>query len=492
MLLPRDELTVTMWVRMDSDVSSAGCLLSFFADPGVQPVTAATNNTALLATPEPLPSYYYEFALLDPRSLRVAVRERTDLTWREPALHTHASLNDGEWNHIAVTWRSSDGAATVYRNGQLVFSTDALSTGGHGVGRRLAARGTIVVGQAVVGPAVHQQTPVFAPGMGFVGEIQNVRVYRRVLGSHSGIDGILADMRWPFGGAGSGAPVGHQHLLLYWRFSSAFFAGTLTGGNGATASVVLSNTPVTNLASPVDPNALVASDPEVLRQQRNYTGTTSVTGVSIGGGAAAALQALSSSSPSSSLLPSSSAVALSPCVEDAVWYFSTPADFFKPATPGGGDGGVRAVINGSSSLVEFYDGRLQFEMMQASSAGVLRSARGAVEIYSEASPYVISHLISDELLPPHSSGGSENAGSDPWSRFSVVLREDMGWVREPSGSGPLTTEEMRTALGSATAIRIRGDAFVCDATGDGREAVYVNHVRLESAAAQRVQALPDP
>ena len=50
--------------------------------------------------------------------------------------------------------------------------------------------------------------------------------------------------------------------------------------------------------------------------------------------------------------------------------------------------------------------------------------------------------------------------------------------------------EMLAVLGSATAIRIRGDAYVCDASGDGREAVYVNNLRLESPAAAAVLNLP--
>jgi len=54
----------------------------------------------------------------------------------------------------------------------------------------------------------------------------------------------------------------------------------------------------------------------------------------------------------------------------------------------------------------------------------------------------------------------------------------------------VTQAEMLAVLGSATAVRIRGDAYVCDASGDGREAVYINNLRLESPSAAAVLRLP--
>ena len=44
-------------------------------------------------------------------------------------------------------------------------------------------------------------------------------------------------------------------------------------------------------------------------------------------------------------------------------------------------------------------------------------------------------------------------------------------------------------LSSATAIRIRGDHWICDANGDGQEATYINHVRIESPQLKRVEEL---
>ena len=69
------------------------------------------------------------------------------------------------------------------------------------------------------------------------------------------------------------------------------------------------------------------------------------------------------------------------------------------------------------------------------------------------------------------------------------MREDFSWISEPSGN-LLTQQDMISVLGSATAIRIRGDAYVCDALGDGREAVYINNIRLESPSTSAVLQLP--
>jgi hypothetical protein len=48
---------------------------------------------------------------------------------------------DGKWHHIAVTWRSSDGATTLYDNGREVWSVT------RGRGRSIPPEGTLVVGR---------------------------------------------------------------------------------------------------------------------------------------------------------------------------------------------------------------------------------------------------------------------------------------------------------------------------------------------------------
>merc|ERR1712072_943647 len=140
-----------------------------------------------------------------------------------PALDTGVSLNDGEWNHVVVTWTSASGHARLFKNGEPVFDT---ATSGHGPyqrGEMLLKRGRIAVGQGLI----DAETGELSQENGFVGDLQNIRVYRRDI---SRGQGVVYDMLWPFQ-TGAGAPTGHEHLLLYWRFSSAYFTWDGEQGN---------------------------------------------------------------------------------------------------------------------------------------------------------------------------------------------------------------------------------------------------------------------
>jgi hypothetical protein len=437
--LPRAELSVSRWMR-SSYVSLAGILVSFVA-------AAAGNNNAERAGNSGDP-YHYEFALYDQRSLRVVIKDRTDGTWRIPALDTGVSFNDGEWNHLVVTWSSSSGRVRLFKNGASVFDSSTSGGGPYKKGALLYARGRIAAGQGMV----RAETLEFSAHNGFVGDLQNLRVYRRDISMRSG---FTTDMLWPFQ-LGAGAPRGHGHVLLYWRFSSAYFEGDgqqqqQEEDNG----FVLSNVSIVNIAENAEANS---PDPAISPGLDVYRGITSPTGTKIGGGVASAGATLSS------------------CVEDDSWYFSAPSAFVTPTT-------FTTASSAQNTLVDLYNGRIQFEMRIASSAGTLRPPRGTVEIYSSVSPYVISYVLPWQFA--RSRGGDDAS----WLQYSVTLREDFSWVTEPSGS-PVTHAEMLAVLGSATAIRIRGDAYVCDASGDGREAVYVNNLRLESPAAAAVLNLP--
>jgi hypothetical protein len=191
----------------------------------------------------------------------------------------------------------------------------------------------------------------------------------------------------------------------------------------------------------------------------NYTGYTSASGVSIGG--------------SSSNNNAQKTGSLSPCTEDSVWYFNAPASFLRPTQ------NVNQNMNASSSLADLYDGRLQFEMKAASKSGVLRPGRGFVELYSNAPPYVISNVLPNSFELPSLM---------KWKAYSIVLREDFGWRTEPDHRA-VTHEDMLAMLSSATSLRIRGDHWICDANGDGQEAVYINNVRIESPQRKRVDQL---
>ena len=432
--LPSRALTATMWLRT-SDVSKSGMLLSFVSN---------TSSTSTSTTTPASSSTYHEFGIYDQRSLRIIVQDSVDGTWRVPALETSISTNDGEWNHLSVSWRSHDGRVTIHRNGVQTFTVLGYRTGA-----LLSERGRIVIGNG----ALNVELESFASNSGFIGEMQNVRVYRRALEHND----VLDDMRWPFTPR---APEGHLHLVLSYRFTSAYFIGQMNG-NGLTLPTVK----ITNVAENIDANAPLFLDYVDANSDNgwttyqynvsNYTGTTSASGVSIGS--------------------STSTGSLSPCAEDSVWYFNAPATYLTPTSS---QGNV-ASLNAAASLADVYDGRLQFEMKAASNSGVLRPRRGMVELYSNAPPYVISNVLPDGFVLPDANG---------WSAYSIVLREDFGWRTEPDHRDVSHTE-MVNMLKTASALRIRGDHWICDANGDGQEAVYINHVRIESPQRKRVDEL---
>jgi len=425
--LPQQALTVSMWLRT-FDVQHAGMLISFVTE-----TTKTTNAAASTAGT----GHYHEFGLYDQRALRVVVQDRVDGTWKVPAQETGVSTNDGEWNHLSVSWNSDNGKVTVHKNGVQVFSTLNYRTGAV-----LSQRGRIVLGRA----SLNVDMSSFVPLSGLKGEVQNVRVYRRALNDA----GVLDDMSWPFTPR---APVGHLHLMMYWRFSSAYFVGNpSTVANG----LRLTNVPITNVvATYVDPSSPLFVNnggSTVAWNTSDYTGYTSSTGVHIGSSAG------------------SGTGSLSPCVEDAVWYFNAPLSYLKPTA---------GMSWENPSLEDVYDGRLQFEMKAASFSGVQRPRRGVVELYSSQPPYVIAHVLPDGFYLPT---------TEEWTAYSVVFREDMGWRTEPEHLA-VSHVDMLQMLRSATALRIRGDHWICDANGDGQEATYINHVRIESPQRKRVDGL---
>ena len=145
-----------------------------------------------------------------------------------------------------------------------------------------------------------------------------------------------------------------------------------------------------------------------------------------------------------------------PCgsVYSNVWHFKAPVTY-------------------TGDLRKSYNGRLQFSMLAASFSGSPRASRGAVEIVG-ANGMRISNPISGFATP----------SIGKWTSYSIIMREDSGWVKEPSNTQP-TFMEMRALLRNVTAIKIRGDAWVYSASGAGQESVYINNVSLYRASAAR-------
>merc|ERR1712134_109893 len=138
-----------------------------------------------------------------------------------------------------------------------------------------------------------------------------------------------------------------------------------------------------------------------------------------------------------------------PCgnVHHNIWHFAAPQRFLN-------------------ALPEAYDGRLQFSLFAASFTGTARSNRGFVELNSGN-----GNRFSYDLK------GFTPPSSNNWTGYSVVFREDFGWVKEPHGT-PATFEDFNAALKNATKLLIRGDAWQYSRLGYGQEAVYLNNVTI--------------
>ena len=108
-------------------------------------------------------------------------------------------------------------------------------------------------------------------------------------------------------------------------------------------------------------------------------------------------------------------------------------------------------------------------MLASSHSGSPRSARGAVEIQAVGGLRLSYPLSRWEAL-----SGSR------WLTYSIIMREDFGWINEPDGK-PATFDELYTALQTPTALLIRGDQWVYSADGHGAEVVYLNNVTLISS-----------
>ena len=264
---PDASISVTMWVRT-TDVRFAGTLLAFFP-------TNVTNSTTVYGVAgNEVP--YYEFALIDPRSLRMVVQDHVDMTWRYPGQETGVAVNDGNWHHVVATWSANVGAVSVYVDGATVFSKSAS----YKAGAQMRRHGTVIVGNSIIAPCtLPGKDPngcTVMDGTGFVGAIQNIRIYTEVLGS----SGVLDDLRWPF------PATNNLQLKLYWRSTTAtFIQGAL-------------NASVINLAD--------GSSERLSEEQKEaHNGITSPRGIA----------------------PLKTDTVRSPCVEDDIWYFKAPDKF---------------------------------------------------------------------------------------------------------------------------------------------------------------------
>jgi len=143
--IPSTEFSAEMWLRADLPAANQQAVISYNA-----PGSGGENNLLLFKNGGSFNAY------VDGPSRATGL----------PA----ADLFNGEWNHLAFTWRSSDGQMNTYLNGNLAGSTT------HNAGAALNPGGALVLAQEQDGIAGG-----YSNSQKFVGDLDEVAIYNAVL-----------------------------------------------------------------------------------------------------------------------------------------------------------------------------------------------------------------------------------------------------------------------------------------------------------------------
>ncbi|OWZ15209.1 hypothetical protein PHMEG_00011191 [Phytophthora megakarya] len=381
--------------------------------------TAQTNSDACLysysASSANIPTV--ALTLCNPSNLQLFINADSNVN----GLSTFVNISDNTWHFLAVTWQSEDGQARVYDNGMLVFDG-----GPYREGTTIESNGYFVAGNLVLSNA--SAAPCRAEislsttnvncdvvvGSGLKGQIQHVHVWSRVLARSE----LLGELSWPL-------RVVRNGLILGWNFDASYL---LMQGR-------------------------VVNDLSIQSEEQKNPGV-----IHCSTHEQNMLQLASSSfctSISSCLLPGEiprldSAFPCGPVFAN-IWQFSAPVQF-------------------TSKLKNAYGGRLQFRLLAPSFNGSPRPRRGQLSIFSTSNTGAQSQMSV-------ALGSFDLPSALSWTYYSVVLREDFGWISEPNGTS-LSSAQFQTLLHDATTLLIRGDMWGYDSTGSGQEAVYLNDVAL--------------
>lgn len=313
-------------------------------------------------------------------------------------------------------------------------------------------------------------------GKGFSGYMQNIRLYNYALSAAEATE----EMHWPYTRS-------YRGLSLYWRFTPLLVT-VVNATQAGSETYALSGK--INLRTAIQYANATVSDLGI--GGLNHVGTFSANG-----------SALADGTPSAS--------PFFPCgeVHSNVWYFSA------------GDS-----IRGDQRRA--YNGRLSFSLMSPSHHGLVRNPRAGVVIDgldTKGRRRRISYLLGGFGSPP--DGSCRNLTADPtlaeltkprvdpldesdraslpcagqqarlpaylatsdgswsgygttagWRRYTVILREDFGWMTEPTGTAA-TTADMMAVLQNVQGVYIRGDWWRYGPQGAGQEVTYINDVRLQ-------------
>jgi hypothetical protein len=366
----------------------------------------------------------HEVLLYNASALTLMIRGTLDpKRGRQMGLSTNVNVADREWHHVAVTWNSAGGEVVVYKDGIIAFDG-----GPYQAEMTLMQGGSFVVGQTQL-----LNTPCFSGGHVLAsnqlpsgGGISDFNTNINAI-STTNADGVAP--MCTFDTSNVGALMADIQNVRVWntaRSQHHVHLGMRWPFTALRLGLIL--------YWHFDPNTLVGNVvPDLGEDGKDHPGVLSTNGVSVVPGSA-------------SMNPNY------PCgdVYSNVWHFVAPQRFL-------------------SQLQHGYDGRIQFSMLASSHSGSERSPRGWVELQTKTGKRFSYALNRFETL-----------SSGRWLSYSVILREDFGWIHEPSGE-PATFNQFYEALQQSSALMIRGDHWVYSRSGYGQEAVYINNITLMSA-----------
>ncbi|KAL7693578.1 putative concanavalin A-like lectin/glucanase domain superfamily, CalX-like domain superfamily [Plasmopara halstedii] len=367
-------------------------------------------------------------ALCNPSNLQLYINAVNNIS----GIVTSINISDNAWHFLAVTWSSEDGRVRIFDNGILAFDG-----GSYRRGKTLDSNGYFIIGQlvlssasatcTVVAEARAQASSISATSFLTATEDVNCNVV-----AESGFKGwiqhvhiwsrvlarseLLGELAWPFRVVSNG-------LILRWSFD--------------TPQLLLQGRVVNDLSmrgqADKNPGVLNCKTSSSLQSAPNALNHTANNCLLHG-----VLPRLDTSFPCGP-------------VYSNIWHFTAPATFVN-------------------KLKLAYGGRLQYRLLASSFNGTPRPRRGQVSIFS-TNTAGLQNQISIAL------GSFDLPSSSNWTYYSIVLREDFGWITEPDGK-TLTLADFKESLDGATALWIRGDIWGYDSTGPGQEVVYLNDVAL--------------
>ncbi|MBI2084985.1 MAG: hypothetical protein HYT71_00560 [Candidatus Aenigmarchaeota archaeon] len=161
---PASEITAMFWMKT-SDNTKAGTPISY--------ASSSSSN---------------DFLIYDYRNFYIGIK---DNSLAGQSVTTGVSANDGQWHHIATTWKSAGGETKLYKDGVPAFPGATVSSG-----VAMTNGGTLIVAQ-------EQDSVWTAPGGGvfdvtqaFLGTLDEVKIYNKATGTVSinpGKSGLLID-----------------------------------------------------------------------------------------------------------------------------------------------------------------------------------------------------------------------------------------------------------------------------------------------------------